>query len=82
MNEEKILKFFGQIGIFLLFLVAFYLLAKISGLVRSVSLEEILTAAVFGALFYVGYSYRAIEEIKELKESFQELEKRVAKLER
>lgn len=82
MDEERVWKLIGQLGILLLALVAAYLVLKLAGFVQSITLEEILTTAVFGALFYVGYSYRAIEEIKELKRDFRKLDRRISKLEK
>ena len=77
MEELKIAKIFGQLGIFILILVLIYLILKILGIVHSISLEEVLVGVVIGQLFYSGYTYRAVEEIKDLKERVRKIEKKL-----
>jgi len=77
MEELKIAKIFGQLGIFILILVLIYLILKILGIVHSISLEEVLVGIVIGQLFYSGYTYRAVEEIKDLKERVGKIEKKL-----
>lgn len=71
------LKIFGQLGIFILVLVLIYLILKIVGVVHSVSFEEVLLGVVLGQLFYIGYTYRAIEEIRDLKKRVKKIEKKL-----
>lgn len=71
------LKIFAQLGIFILVLVLIYLILKIVGVVHSVSLEEVLVGIVLGQLFYIGYTYRAIEEVKDLKKRVKKIERKL-----
>jgi hypothetical protein len=77
MEGLKIAKIFGQLGILILVLVLIYLVLKIFGVVHSVSLEKVLVGVVLGQLFYVGYTYRAIEEVKDLKKRVEKIEKKL-----
>lgn len=77
MDELKTAKIFGQLGLFILILVLLYLILKIIGIVHSITIEEILVGVVLGQLFYSGYTYRAIEEIRDLKKRVKKIERKL-----
>jgi len=68
---------FGLLGFVTLVAVAIYLILKKLGLFHSPEADDVLLTVVIGQVFYNGYVYRAVQEIKEIRRELKEIKERM-----
>lgn len=75
-------EFFGLLGFGVVVGVGVYLILKKLSIFHSPGTEDTLLAVVVGQVFYNGYMYRAVQEIKEVRQDVKEIRQEVGEMRR
>lgn len=73
-------EFLGLLGFGMVIGVGVYLVLKRLGFFHSPKVEDTLLVIVVGQVFYNGYVYRAVHEIKEIKQEIKEMRRELGEV--